>query len=299
MASADELIAALKETLPGLGEMDLRAVAGQKRVFRATFAESVVALKAVLIGELAAEAGNDDEQADIVAASAARLEREIHILKKCNSPSIVRLSQPDYQEIRIGNERYGVYAEQWIDGDDLRSIIKQRTLSRDEVIELGLSMCSALEELDRHGYVHRDIKPANVMRQSEDGHFILVDPGMALERTGPSLTSPGAVPGTAPYMSPEQWDPRRKRDLDVRSDMFALGAVMFEALTQVHPFYEQGMSQLDIMAATRSEPPKRLERPDIANEDPIREIIQRLLARNPHSRYRDTEALKAALEAAR
>ena len=74
---------------------------------------------------------------------------------------------------------------------------------------------------------------------------------------------------------------------------------MFEALVGRHPFYDPGMSMIDIMTRTRTKEPHEIKRADLNDDDPIREIILRLLARNPHGRFRNTDALREALETAR
>jgi eukaryotic-like serine/threonine-protein kinase len=297
MVTNEELVVALVAEFPQITDLSLVVTAGQKRVFKGTNQGNYIALKAIFIGpEIDEEGAGDLENADALNAAAARLQREIEILRRCQSEHIVGLAEPAYQELRVGVERHGVYSEQWVSGKDLRALLRDRVLSREETIALGLALCSALEELDRHGYVHRDIKPANIMRR-DDGVFLVVDPGMALDRGGFSLTEGGIVPGTPPYVSPEQWNPERKHDLDVRSDMFAVGVVLFEALMQKHPFYENGMSQLAIMTATRSKQPRELSA--LSSDDKLRGIIIRLLSKNPHSRYRDTSVLRSAFEAAK
>jgi len=241
--------------------------------------------------------GEDAEFDDALSADSERLKRELEILAKCDCHSIVQLADPPYFEFKVQSETFGAYGEEWIEGKDLFTLFKQRRLTKDEAISLGLSLCDAVEELDRLGYVHRDIKPKNIM-QREDDTFVLVDPGMALDRGGASLTTPGSVPGTTPYISPEQWDPTRKRDLDVRSDMFAIGIVLFEALTGRHPYYQAGMSQVDIMTAARSKARAEIQHSDLPEDDKLRDVIYRLLSKSPHLRYKSSTLLREALEAA-
>lgn len=306
MATVAEITAALEEELPDNRPIQHVTKAGQKYVFKAQHKGESIAVKAILIGVEPETAQSQDEvedtaeleEADEISESAARLQREIEILRKCQTKHIVALAQPQFFELTVGQERFGVYAEHWIDGKDLRELFNSRRLTRTEAIDLGCALCDALAELDKHGYVHRDIKPQNIMLQ-RDGTFLLVDPGMALDRAGPSLTVTGNILGTIEYISPEQWDPQRKRDLDVRSDMFALGIVLFQGLTNTHPFLEPGMTYIDVMTAARSTNRHELTGANLGEEDHLRVIIARLLSPKVHGRYRNTAALREAFEAAR
>ena len=303
--STDELIAYINATFPGIQMICHVASAGQKQVFQAIVGGQEVALKVVYVGKPPTRASTvapsneeDVENEDERTAESSRLERELRVLKLCQCPHIVKLAEPSFFEFTSGDESFGAYGEEWIDGQDLASLFASRRLTKDETIDLGLALSAAVEELDAHNFVHRDIKPHNIM-QRRSKVFVLIDPGLALDKAGPSLTAPGNVPGTFPYISPEQWDPTGKRDLDVRSDMFPIGIVMFEALTGFHPYYKVGMSIVDVITASKSKARATIANMILPDGDLLRVVIDRLLSPAPHLRYKTAALLRAALEGAR
>ena len=130
-----------------------------------------------------------------------------------------------------------------VEGPTLRDRIARGPLPLADAVRLTTEIAEALEEAHERGIVHRDLKPSNVMITA-GGHVKVVDFGLARqivqptdgtsqEQTLSALTRAGATPGTPGYMSPEQL---RSEPADVRSDLFALGIVLFEMLAGAHPF---------------------------------------------------------------
>lgn len=137
---------------------------------------------------------------------------------------------------------------EFLDGTDLDTLIQAAGyLEPDEVVSLFIQICDALSHLHERGLIHRDLKPANViiLNPGVDAQVKLVDFGMAKfqeqSRYSQSLTRPGEVFGSPYYMSPEQCVGMQ---LDLRSDIYSMGCVMYEALTGRPPFLGENMVQL-------------------------------------------------------
>ncbi|MEA2559452.1 MAG: eukaryotic-like serine/threonine-protein kinase [Acidobacteriota bacterium] len=166
------------------------------------------------------------------------------------------------------------------DGETLRQKIDAGgPLPVAEALDIALQVLKGLAKAHRHGIVHRDIKPANLMITA-DGVVKILDFGIAkLARIGADLTRTGARIGTPAYMSPEQ---SRGEEVDVRTDLWSLGVVLYEMLAGVRPACENN-------AAKPAEPgPVRRLRPEAPAE--VEGILRRLLSRDRQGRYASAEA---------
>src|SRR5450755_2274604 len=122
---------------------------------------------------------------------------------------------------------------EFIEGKDLRSLIREKQkFSPEEAVDVIQQVCQALDAAHSVGIIHRDLKPQNIM-QDPGGRILVMDFGLARTFQGDGMTQPGAIVGTMEYMSPEQ---ALGKDLDQRSDIFALGLILFELLTGKTPF---------------------------------------------------------------
>ncbi|HEX4966513.1 MAG TPA: protein kinase [Thermoanaerobaculia bacterium] len=150
---------------------------------------------------------------------------------------------------------------------------------------------SALDYAHQHGVIHRDIKPSNLMFD-EAGRPKVVDFGIALTLDGRRLTTTGSL-GTPHYMSPEQI--RRPLEVDHRTDVYAMGVVLYELLAGRPPF--DAASDFDLRFAQVNEPPKPLreQNPEIPEE--LEAIVMRALAKNPDERYSGCGEFARALAA--
>src|SRR3989441_6984357 len=122
---------------------------------------------------------------------------------------------------------------EYIEGEDLHTLIHEKQkLSPEAAVEIMQQVCRALEAAHSVGVIHRDLKPQNVMRDKA-GRILVMDFGLARTLEGGGMTQTGALIGTMDYMSPEQ---ALGKDLDQRSDLFALGLIFYELLTGKMPF---------------------------------------------------------------
>ncbi|WP_412741700.1 diguanylate cyclase [Krasilnikovia sp. MM14-A1004] len=176
-----------------------------------------------------------------------------------------------------------------VDGASLADLLVGGMLDQARVVTLGAEIARALAAAHQAGLVHRDLKPHNVM-VPRSGPAMLIDFGLAA-RAGKAVAEDSAV-GTFTYSSPEQTG-MLKRPVDSRSDLYSLGAVLFECLTGHPPYQGSDVGALLRQHAAAPIPDVRKIRPDV---DPaLAEIITRLLAKDPDDRYGSATELLAAL----
>jgi formylglycine-generating enzyme required for sulfatase activity len=188
---------------------------------------------------------------------------------------------------------------EYLEGETLQDKLARGPVPVRDVLGWGLQMAEAVAAAHAAGVVHRDLKPGNVLL-TPGGRVKVLDFGLATwARPVPGahdapdlsrLTSSGLVVGTVPYMSPEQ---TRGEAVDARSDVFALGSVLYEAATGRRPF--GGPSALAILhaIATEEPPPPSTLRPDLPKG--FDRVLGRALAKDPAQRYRSAAELAEAL----
>jgi len=240
-----------------------------------------------------------------------RFLREARVTAMLQHPNTI----PVYELSRDTTGNY-YFTMKLVQGSTLREILNGeaevdgwRPAPLRRLIDMLIQVCHALDYAHNHGVVHRDVKPGNIL-VGPFGEVLLLDWGLAKvwgmtdeqERdltadieSDPSLTGQGKLQGTVPYMSPEQVE--ESRDLDHRTDIYSLGAVLYEVLTGDKMIRPAGLHEMmtavvtgDIVAPSTRTP----ERPIPAVLD---EICMRCVARSPDDRYASANELLLALQA--
>lgn len=232
-----------------------------------------------------------------------RFEQEARAASALNHPNIITIF-----EIREAGSSH-IIATEFVEGETLRSRLNRTPLSVTESLDIAIQIADALAAAHKAGIIHRDIKPENIMLRP-DGYVKVLDFGLAKlsEQASPAVaaeaptiqvrTGSGIVIGTAGYMSPEQ---ARGLGVDNRSDIFSLGAVIYEMLARRKPF--EGDTPSDTLAAIlKTEPPSLSQViPGVPSE--LTRIVTKCLKKDREERYQvvkdlwlDLKALKQELE---
>ena len=235
--------------------------------------DRVVALKTIQLGY-----ADEDRK-----AYEKRFMLEAKAAGKLTHPNIVTIF--DYGE----EEDIAYMAMELLEGQDLRSRIRQGEIPPMEAVEIALQVADGLGFAHEFGVVHRDVKPGNIMLL-ERGAVKIMDFGIARMRFAEHKTSTGMVLGTPRYMSPEQIG---GQPVDERSDIFSLGTVLYEMLTRTTLFAGQDVNQIaHSVAHTEPTPPSRMN-PGLPQM--LDFIVARALKKDPSVRYQDAYEMAADL----
>jgi len=185
------------------------------------------------------------------------------------------------------------YVMPYVEGDTLRDKLeREKQLGIEEAIEITRSVASALDYAHRHGVIHRDIKPENIL--IHDGQALIADFGIALavsQAGGSRLTETGLSIGTPHYMSPEQ--AMGDRELDARSDVYSLGAMLYEMLAGDPPYTGSTAQAIVAKVITEKAPPVTATRDTVPSH--VAAAIQKALSKLPADRFSTAAKLAEAL----
>jgi CheY-like chemotaxis protein len=206
----------------------------------------------------------------------ARIEKEARILKRLSDHSCV----PKYREI-IEDKNKAILIQEFVVGKTLYEVI-ERELTNKEVASVVIQLVDVVAYAHDREIIHRDIKPGNVMVRP-DGSITLLDFGVAKELKGKAFSE--TVTGSRPYMSPEQIMGKSQR----RSDVWAIGVVMYVLYTGMFPFFHEVEKILmDMILEIPPSPPSKFNE---SLDQTIERIIMKCLEKKPENRYPDAKAL--------
>jgi serine/threonine-protein kinase len=284
VANPDDAL--IGRTLPGgYVILELVGVGGMGRVYRAeqTTLGRTVAVKIIhphLVGEENAAARFITE-----ARAASRLNHP-------NSVGIIDFGKTDDGQLYLVME--------FLRGRDLARILSEEgALSLRRIVDVVRQTLAALAEAHSQNIIHRDLKPENVILEPvrSGADFVkVVDFGLAKMRVAepqqPNITMPGIVCGTPEYMSPEQ---ARGDPLDARSDIYAVGVMLYQMLTGRLPFEAESPTQVVVAHLTEVPKDPRVMAPDRQIPAPFAELVLKAIAKDPNNRFQDADALSEEL----
>ncbi len=248
---------------------------GMATVYRAhqPSVERDVAIKVILRARL------EDQEA------VQRFQREARLIARLEHPHILPVYDFD------GRHDPPYIVMRYLDSGTLREVMMRGALPLNEVSYLIQQIGSALDYAHRQGIVHRDIKPSNIMID-RDGNAFVTDFGIArMVSGGQHITMTGALMGTPAYMSPEQ--AQGQANLDQRTDIYALGVILFQMLTGELPYAHDNNFSVMMLHVNEQIPSACAKNPDLPTA--VDNVIYRALAKMPEERYQSAAELAQAV----
>jgi eukaryotic-like serine/threonine-protein kinase len=273
-----------------LGSYEIQSPLGAGGMGEVYLAKQSSLGRQVAIKVLASSSASDPERM-------RRFEQEARSASALNHPNIISIYD-------VGRENNTAYiAMEFVDGRTLRALMESPPLTIKKALQIAAQIADGLAKAHAAGIVHRDLKPENIM-VTRDGFVKILDFGLAKLMPGLDSASqatiltadsqPGAVMGTAPYMSPEQ---ARGDSVDYRTDIFSLGSILYEMLTCKQPF--KGPSAAQTLTAIIEDDPQPLAEANPKAPMPLRWVVARCLAKDPEERYNSTLDLARDLKSIR
>jgi serine/threonine-protein kinase len=218
----------------------------------------------------------------------SRFENEAKAMSRLLHPNCVSV-------IDFGVEGSPFLVMDFVTGRTLRSVMQEGRLAVSRALRVTQQLLAGLAHAHAQGIVHRDLKPENLILSTEEGldeHLRILDFGLAKLRDGPQMTAGMAV-GTPSYMSPEQSG--ADGAIDARTDLYTVGIVLFELLTQRKPFQSENIGELILMQREAPPPHAREFAPELSKE--MDALIWKAMSKLPEDRFQSASEMSAALEA--
>jgi serine/threonine-protein kinase len=259
-----------------IGKYRARALLGEGSMGKVFLAHDPDLKRDVAVKVMAGSSGGDPKLRE-------RFEREARAVARLHHPNIVTVHD-------LGHDENGApfIAMEFLEGSDLSELAGARSLSLGDKLEILVQVCGGLAHAHQNGIVHRDIKPANIF-VLKDGTAKIMDFGVA-RWMQTQKTQSGLVVGTAGYISPEQL---RGKPVDGRADIFSLGVVLFEILTQEALF--PGDTIETIFFKTLGKETPTIVAPNGRELPALQAVLKRALAKEVEARYRSADEMKQAL----
>ena len=223
-----------------------------------------------------------------------RFNREIAIAARLNHPHILPLLDSGPLDLGPGRPASIFYVMPYVEGESLRDrLLREGKLPAPVALRLAREVADALDHAHRHGVIHRDIKPENILLSEQ--HAVVADFGIARaldQASAGTITHPGQAIGTPAYMSPEQVT--GEREIDGRTDLYALGCTLFEMLSGQSPW--SGGTVSAMLTRRLAEPPPRIRTLDPSISPAVETALLKALAREPELRFSTPADFAAALE---
>lgn len=223
--------------------------------------------------------------------SVMRFHREAKALGQLDHANIVRVT-----DFGVHEDVMPYMAMQFVSGLPLSTVLQRGPLSVQDTLRIGLQICSALEHAHQNNIVHRDLKPSNILVAEELNFEVkIIDFGIAAfaDENQTRLTKTGEVFGSPLYMSPEQCSGQKA---DFRSDLYALGCILYECLTGIPPIV--GETALVTMLKHQQDKPLSLKEATLGQDfhPHLEKIIAKTLEKSPERRYQGMAALRHDLQ---
>lgn len=271
----------LKKELPDVQIDHEIGAGGFKVVYKVLIHGKPEALKLVQIPEDPNEEGVKEE-------NRKRIYREIGILKKCESPYLVKLGSIELADLLIGGQGYVMYSEEFLPGNSLRQLLQSGFKPAfNELRGLATALFKAVIEVASKQVIHRDIKPDNIIKTGmNERPFVLLDFGVAFQIGGSNLTRDTLrVPGTLHYIAPEMLETGFRQNLDYRADLYAIGLTLYEYASGINPYAFRNDAPFNTLYRIKTTTPESLssKRTDLPKEfcSLVDDLMKKLPALRP------------------